>query len=158
MKKIPLTQGKFALVDDSDFEDLSRWKWYYVKKGYAVRAGRKGERTNIVSMHRQIMGDNDPRVVDHVNGNGIDNRQANLRWGTVRENGQNKTLARRSKSGYKGVYYCEQLGNWGARIVNQGKLILLGHYPDKHEAAEAYNRAALKYFGEFAKLNVIERG
>ncbi len=164
MKKIPLTQGKFAIVDDDDFERLIQWKWYATKDKsrcfYAVRSNNIS-----IKMHRVILGakGGDGKIADHINGNTLDNRKANLRFCTSSQNSQNrKKWARPKHSKYKGVTKSKRQRKydvnetWMARIKVKGKKrIYLGHYKSEVHAAIAYNEAATKYFGEFAKLNII---
>ena len=159
MKTIQLTQGKEAFVDDEDFERINKHKWTVLKKSntfYARRTINGGSPSQRhIKMHREIMGltPKDGLVVDHINGNGLDNRKRNLRICTQFQNMKN-TLKRPGKtSKYKGVYWRKERGKWQARITFQNKRIRLGHFEDESEAARAYDGAAKKYFGEFAKLN-----
>lgn len=169
-KKIKLTQGKFAIVDDADFDWLSKWSWHVIKQVfknrtmyYAVRGskelGKRGKKIP-VRMHRVIMSSPEERTVDHKNGNTLDNRRNNLRVCTRSENlrnsKKNKILA---KSKYKGVicytnkYKDSRYHGISARIYVNGKTIHLGIFKTEKIAAKAYDQAALKYFGEFACLN-----
>ena len=91
-------------------------------------------------------------VIDHINGNGLDNRRANLRLATVAQNAWN-SKKRKSRSGYKGVCYDKAKRRWRAAIVHHGRRIHLGYFKEKLEAAKAYDTAAIKYFGQFAHTN-----
>jgi hypothetical protein len=161
MKRIPLTRGKFALVDDDDYEDLSRFKWCTLVddgRAYACRQERqKDGRQKKVFMHRQIAGIGQSHEVDHVNGDGLDNRRSNLRPCTHAENMRNRTRHHNNKSGYKGVSRVSRkhVVKWRASIGLNGKHIHLGYFATKVAAAKAYNTAALKYFGHFAQLNIV---
>jgi len=166
MKEIRLTQGKVALVDDEDYEWLNQWKWNaYRPKGvtwYAKRCVRDSEsRRNInVLMHRVIMGlcHGNPLTVDHIDGNGLNNQQSNLRVCTLAQNVRNRHVVI-GKSKYRGVCLCSgRLGKrpWRASINTGGKNLWLGKYATEEEAAVAYNGAALEYFGRFANLNMVE--
>ena len=160
-KEILLPQGRIVLVDDDDFEKVSSYRWRLCGKGpnkYAItNSPRKlGVRTGIL-MHRMLMGaeKGDGKFVDHINGNGLDNRRENLRFATLSQN-QANTHVVKSASGYKGVFkHCK--GNWEARIgysyAGKKKYKSLGVFKDKREAAIAYNTAALVLYGEYAKLN-----
>lgn len=154
MLKIPLTQGKFALVDDCDYEHVMQWKWYY-HNGYAVR-NRPGRGNGLIRMHRVIlerMGFIDFEECDHVNRDGVDNRQRNLRTATRRQNGCNRGKQRNNTSGYIGVHWHGR--KWQVRISINGKQKHLGYFDDKKEAARVYNLAARMHRGEFAVLNEV---
>jgi len=101
-------------------------------------------------MHRLIMGNPQGMEVDHINGNGLDNRRCNLRVVTTSQNQANQH-ARRGRSSFKGVF--KQRSRWRARIHVQQKGINLGSFLTEEEAARAYDAAALHYFGEHACLN-----
>ena len=148
MKYIQLTQGKFALVDDEDFENVNHFKWFYEKSGYACR--RKSGRS--IRMHRFITNAPENMEVDHINGNGLDNRQENLRICTHKENIRNAKVRKDNTSGYKGVYWHRLAKKWQARVFFNGKHISLGYFDTKDKAANAYNQAAKQYFGDFIRL------
>lgn len=157
MKEIPLTQGQVALVDDEDFEWLSQWKWCASRGAttfYAVRStSRKTPPKRRIWMHRAIMGVTDIAMeVDHINGEGLDNRRANLRTATHQQNSWNVRRPRDNWSGFKGITRTPQ-HRWAAGIVVRGKGIHLGNYDTPDDAARAYDGAARHYFGEFARLN-----
>jgi len=93
-------------------------------------------------------------VVDHINFNGLDNRKANLRIVTHRQNVcHRRKLDKTTRSRYKGAYWDEKMKRWRARIQINGKSIYLGVYKDEVEAAQAYDEGAKKYHGEFAVVN-----
>lgn len=153
MKYIELTQGKRALVDNADFEYLNQWKWYYSGRlrgtSYAVRRGP--EQTKIY-MHKLIV--NKPGFyTDHIDGNGLNNQRSNLRYATNQQNQANTSKQINNKTGYKGVYASRN--KWRARLHILRKGIDGGTYDTKEEAAIAYNRLAIKHFGEFARLNKV---
>jgi len=102
-------------------------------------------------MHREIMSPPQELVVDHINGDGLDNRKENLRVCTHAENIRNQKLNRLNTTGYKGV--CVNREKWISRIKVNGKLLYLGRYNTPEEAAQVYDEAARKYFGKFASLN-----
>lgn len=153
MKRIELTQGRFAIVDDEDFEELSRYKWYF-SNGYAVRKSCVGstrkERQRRVWMHREIMKTPADRQTDHINHNGVDNRKKNLRICTQSENQRNKTQ-KPGVSGLRGVY--KNKNKWQARICVNNIMVNIGTFQDKNDAAFAYNIEAKKYHGEFSFEN-----
>lgn len=108
-------------------------------------------------MHVQIM--NFPNLsVDHINGNTLDNRKENLRIVTHSQNTKNRTKSKNKTSKFKGVNFCKRSKKWRVRIKVEYKSINLGYYTNEIEAAIAYNKAAKKYFGKYAKPNVIEKG
>jgi hypothetical protein len=162
MKYLELTQNKYAIVDDEDFEYLNQWKWQWnnanrSKFGYAHRTERiKGTKMKLHhKMHRLVMNAERGQIIDHVNGNTLDNRKENLRFCTLSQNNQNQAISSRNRSGYKGVSWHKATSRWRVTI-NTDKQISLGYYSDIREAARIYNKAAKKYFGEFAHLNVLK--
>ena len=155
MKRIALTQGKFALVDDEDFDWLNQWKWYFAKPGYAKRdeGGRKNRKH--VLMHRLIMSTPKEKGTDHIDGNGLNNQRNNLRNASILENNRNLLSRKDNKSGFKGVYWHSAIKRWAAQIKFNGKQLYLGSFNSKIEAAKTYNQAAIKYYGSFACLNKL---
>lgn len=156
MKKIQLTQGKAALVDDEDFEFLSQWSWCYNGK-YAVKMTRlsDGSRATIY-MHRLIAPPPKGREVDHIDGDKLNNKRGNLRACTTAENQRNRPAPRHNTSGYKGVYWDVSKSKWRAQIKVGGKNAHIRYSANKEEAALIYNEAALKYHGEFAYQNEVK--
>lgn len=157
--EIPLTQGKVALIDDSDFECVSRFKWYAMRyrdktSYYAVRSTtRTGGKRTAEKMHNVILGTMAGFIVDHINRNTLDNRRCNLRFATQ---AQNKTNTRRrvGSSRYIHVRFDKSCHNpWRAELKANGKRIMLGYFPTEEEAAHAADVGALLYHGEFAQLN-----
>jgi HNH endonuclease/AP2 domain len=151
MPEIPLTKGKVAIVDDCDYEEISKRSWYCSANGYAC-AKKDGV---IVLMHREIMSPKNGEHVDHINGNKVDNRRENLRCCTSAENAYNAKTRFDSVSGYKGVNLDKRGKKWRARIHVGGQEYSLGVFDSKHDAARMYNFWAIQFFGEFAKINKI---
>ena len=143
MKKIKLTQGKYALVDDKDFSRISKHTWHYTSHGYAYK--------DDVSMHRFILNAPKGKQVDHKNMNGLDNQRKNLRICTNLENMRNYSKPQNNTSNFKGVSWHKRGKIWRAYIKLNYKQIHLGHFSDKLSAAKAYNKAATKYFREVNK-------
>lgn len=159
VKSIPVGKNNFALVDDEDYANLSRYKWQYItskKSNTAYAARDQGSRNSRqrIYMHREIT---NFTVVDHINGNGLDNRRSNLREATASQNMANTpkrtSRIRRYTSKYKGVSLEKRTGNWVARILVEGKRIHIGTYSNELDAAKAYDIAAFDYHGTFAKTN-----
>jgi hypothetical protein len=148
MKLIPLTQGKFAKVDDEDYDWLMQRKW--ICNGRYVLSRRGGMKKRI-SMHREIMNPPDDMEVDHIDHDGLNNQRCNLRVCTHYQNSQNRTMHKPTHSGYKGVG--RHFSKWRATIRVNTIRIRLGRFETKEEAAHAYDDAAIKYFGEFSQLN-----
>lgn len=159
MKKIPLSQGLFALVDDSDYDFLMQWKWTANKERKTFTAYRQSNQTTsrtFIYMHRLIM--NMPKkgiFVDHIDGDGLNNQRNNLRLCTNAENLMNRGANKNNTSGYKGVTFYRRLNKWHGQIMLNRKQLHLGYFTSKEAAARAYNEAAKKYFGEFAKINEL---
>jgi hypothetical protein len=154
-KIIPLTQGKQAIVDDEDFEELSKHKWYYVSGiGYAGRNSKDKDNRRTILMHREILHTPQGMCTDHANGDKLDNRKINLRICNSSQNKSNQGLQHHNKSGYKGVCWMVRSKRWEASIYHNGKRIYLGQYRNIVDAARSYDNAALKAWGEFALLNI----
>jgi hypothetical protein len=151
VKRIPLGDGMYAYVDAADYEWLSQWTWHMLG-GYATR----WEKGRAIFMHREILKPPKGKMVDHVNGNKLDNTRANLRTCSRPENSRNKSKPHGTSSRFRGVSYRKDCGRWYARIRFEGRLIHLGSFTDEVEAARAYDRKAVELFGEFARLNFPE--
>ena len=160
MKKIPLTQGKFALIDDEDFEHLSQWKWSALLRRdshgdcwYAIRFAKVNEVADSkgILMHRVIAKAIKGTLVDHKNGNGLDNRRRNLRKVTTQQNAMNTKRTRKNTSGHVGVYWNSKRQCWNAHIAPNGKKIVLGEFSNVNDAISERKKAETKYFGEFAR-------
>ena len=160
--RIRLTQGKYAIVDPDDYRRLSKCKWYAAGKShgfYAVRGGAgKGPNRRQLHMHRHILKVPDHLFIDHINHDGLDNRKANLRPATAAQNGQNRAKYRKGtySSQYKGVSWQKSKSRWRATIQINGRTEILGSFSSQVRAANAYDRSAKKYHGEFAALNLPE--
>lgn len=161
MREIPLTQGKFAIVDDADYPILSQYKWC-INGGYAARGYHHNGKLHIEKMHHRILGHAPPGfIVDHINGNRFDNRRVNLRFITQQQNTFNSArkipkLIGAHNSGYKGVTWRNDRNKWRATITKDGKRTYIGLFDTKFEAACAYNERALELFGKYARLNNIQ--
>lgn len=154
-RKIALTKGFFAWVDDNDFEYLNQWTWHY-SHGYAVRRIRDGKSKKTIIMHRLILNAPGDFQVDHINGNKLDNRKENLRVCSASQNKSNVDAPSTNTSGYKGVSFHKIAGRWRATIKINQKSKHLGHFNDPKDAARAYDLAAIALFGDYARLNFNE--
>lgn len=153
MKQIPLTQGKFALVDDADFGELTKFKWAYCR--YAYRREYRNGKGKTLYMHRVILNTPEGMDTDHINRDKLDNRRANLRICTHSQNEANTDLRRNNTSGFKGVSFHRQTKKWEAKIMCNRQKVHLGLFNNIVLAALAYNAAAKKYHGGFALLNKV---
>lgn len=153
--KIPISGGHFATVDAEDFERISAFKWKAsvrvkkdgtIAKVYAQRSRRDG---GSPMMHRSIIEYNGPMQVDHINGDGLDNRRCNLRLCSRSENMANQEIGIGNTSGRKGVTWHKRDAVWQAQLKVNGKMLYLGSFPDLDQAKAAYDRAAREAFGQF---------
>ena len=154
MKKIKLTQSKFAIVDDEDFEYLNQFKWFAFNSRGIYYACRGKNKKNIF-MHREIMKTVKDMVVDHKNHNGLDCRKSNMRNCTKTENMRNRKSSKNSSSKYLGVSWCKARKKWQAHIFINKKSKNLGRFIKEIEAAKRYNKFAKIIHGDFANINQI---
>lgn len=154
-----LSNGLFAICDWCDFNSVKSFKWNStsldsrVQWAWAHDVENGGEKRKKVAMHNVIMKPSEGFVVDHINGNGLDNRRSNLRIATRQQNTFN-SVHKGGTSKYKGVALDKESGLWRAYIAKDGKRTWLGRFPDELSAAIAYDKAAKDMFGEYAKLNI----
>jgi hypothetical protein len=155
-REIPLTQGKVALVDDEDYVRVSLKKWHarrwgqtwYARRGLAKKGALEG-------MHTFILGPppSPGLQIDHINGHGLDNRKANLRWVTPQQNAMNRR-DRRGVSKYRGVYFNPKRKKpWYSKFEKDGKAVWVGSFATEIEAAKAWDAAVTEAYGEYAALN-----
>jgi len=158
-RRIPLTRGKFAIVDPQDLAPLLRYKWHLAQcptSAYAAAwttTAKNGKRKRIW-MHRQILNVPPQMCCDHINHNGLDNRRANLRIATRAQNSANRQKRNQhTRSIYKGLEWDKKQKKWKARISVRGRKIYLGSFASEIDAARAYDRAAKEHHGRFAVPN-----
>lgn len=138
-------------IDAEDLHLIARHTWRVHRRGYVVRlCGGKS-----IFLHRVIMAPSAGLVVDHINGDKLDNRRSNLRVCTNAQNSMNQRLSASNTSGFKGVRRHWQSGRWQAQITVDGHRRYLGLFADPRVAAHVYNRAAVHFYGEFARLNPL---
>lgn len=148
MKKIELNHGKFALVDDEDYEFLNQWKWRFGKNGYASRTqylggGKKHQKQVGIYMHKLVNKTPQGFHTDHINHNKLDNRKCNLRTTTCSQNMMNQSLSKINKSGHKGVSWYKNA--WVSEIGANGVKIYLGRFSNIDDAVKARQEAELRY-------------
>lgn len=152
---VPLTKGYEAVIDAADVPLVAGSNWYAsmeCRRVYAKRRKTSGHKAHrIVSMHRTILDAPDDMLVDHKDGNGLNNRRKNLRLATATQNACNKTVQSNSASGLKGVVYHPETKKWRARIFLDGKTYSLGLHRTPEDAHRAYTEASGTIHGEFGR-------
>lgn len=143
-----------VLIDDEDYYLIENLPWGIANKKGTIYIQHTGKEKT-VQLARLIMGEPEGKLVDHINGNTLDNRKCNLRIADKRTNAQNMRANVNTTSKYKGVSYDKFRNKWRANIKVDNKQTYLGRFETEEEAAIAYNEAAEKYFGEYARLNII---
>ena len=158
MKKIKLTQNKYALVDDNDFEELNKFKWHALKDENTFYTGRKiwdknTKKQKMITMHRVIMKTPKGKETDHIDRNALNNQRSNLRIVTHSQNQMNKGMGKNNTSGFKGVSWDKNSKKWQANIKENNKRLYLGLFETKEEAYKAYVEACKKYHRDFANYS-----
>ena len=151
---IPLTKGKSAIVDVESLDIVDGVNWHFLPysgTGYAGTRITENGKKKLIRMHRVIMSAPEDKEVDHINGNGLDNRLSNLRLVNRAENQRNSKRRKDNTSGFKGVSHHGKSGRWQARIRVDGKQKSLGLFSTKEEAYKAYCEASKKYHGNFGR-------
>jgi len=157
-RRIYLGEGKLTILNSADYYRLKKFKWHvFACKGkfYAERfALIKNTWTKRIFMHRQIMKAPKGKLVDHRNGDSLDNRRENLRLATWMQNRQNRRKTKsKTSSKYRGLGLSRNRKKWIMRLKHKGKIVATGRFDNEIDAAKAYDEAARKYFGQFARLN-----
>lgn len=157
-RRIPLGEGRFAIVDPLIFYKLNKYHWTIEGRKDCIYAVRNvvtdAHHCKTLRMHREIMKAQPGVIIDHRNNNPLDNRVANLRPATFEQNMHNRRKVRRKTSSrYIGVCLEKKSNLFRVDITHEGKRMYIGRFADEIEAARVYDKAALKYHGEFARLN-----
>lgn len=155
IRLIPLTQDRNAIVDAIDYDFLMQWNWHTHKKSYGEKYyAARSLSGDILMMHNVILPVRRGLEVDHIDGDGLNNRKNNLRPATHSQNQKNRKK-QKSKSGFKGISLDKRYTNkkWRVYINSNGKRINCGGYATQEDAARIYDEAAKKYHGDFAALN-----
>lgn len=158
-----IVENQTVLIDkeDAHFIHMRNWKAFKKPNGYYIKSSKtaKDRSVKVLWLHRLIMGVNDlnwkDSIVDHINGNTLDNRRSNLRIVTTSQNNVNSKVFKNNKTGFKGVDFKKSENKFRARISVNCTRIELGLFNTPQQAAIAYNNAAIKYYGDHAKLNII---
>lgn len=165
MKEIKLVRKRItkdnrafvAMVDDSDYKYLNQWQWRVNINGNSIYADRNitiDEKRITLKMHRVIVGIIDSQIlVDHIDGNGLNNQRNNLRPCTKSQNGMNRGAIKNKSSKYKGVSWLKCGNKWAAEIRANNKKTYIGIFSSEEDAAKAYDTKAKELHGDFAKLN-----
>ena len=156
VKEIKLKSGQVALIDAEDFEKVEPYNWYYNHSSPRLEYAfgrKKNSSVSKIPMHRLILDFPEDKSIDHINGNGLDNRKENLRICSHKMNMANQRVRSNNKSGFKGVH--KQGEKWVASICSNYKINYLGIFNTPEEAASVYNNKAKELFGEFARINII---
>lgn len=159
IRLLPLTNGKFAFIDNDDYDCLSKHNWYVNCGGYPARKvsyRENGKRVyKTIFMHRVVNKTPDGLVTDHVNGDKLDNRKSNLRSCTHTQNMCNVTSRKNTTSKYKGVTWWARDKKWKAQARLHNITRHLGYFDTQEEAALAFNKFCKDNHGEFARLNDV---
>jgi hypothetical protein len=159
-RKIYLNDGLFTILDLMDYYHFAHFKWFVSGrrgKFYAARSFRQNKKNyKLFPLHREIMNAPKGRIVDHENGDSLDNRRANLRFATHAQNSSNRHKKPNTSSRYIGVAFEKRTKRWTATIKRNGKIYWGGRFDNEIDAAKARDKLAKKYHGKFARLNFSE--
>ena len=154
---LTLTKGYTAVIDAADFDKVGHMPWFANTGHNAHLVYARGNRNTpegqiTLHLHRYLLDAPDDKLVDHIDGNPLNNRRSNLRLTDHVGNARNRRMRRTNKAGLKGVKKCPYTGRYGARIFFRKKTIWLGTFDTAAQAHEAYKQAATGLFGEFSRF------
>lgn len=152
VRKIKLTNAEYVLVDDADYEWLNQYRWSWHMNGVQFRRIIDGKEVRTFMTHL-ILPRKTGYVIDHRDGDKLNNQKDNLRYATLSGNARNSGIRKDNTSGYKGI--CKRRNRWQAYIYHNCKQLHLGSFVTKEEAAKAYDNAARDLYGDFARLNGV---
>ena len=151
---VPLTRGYEAVISLADLPIVERFNWCVIvapTKVYATRTECGNGEKRYIYMHRAILNAPPGVLVDHRDGDGLNNQRSNLRFATFGENARNQRISKQNASGFKGVSWHTKGKRWVAQIKHEGEVIYLGGFTDPAEAHAAYCKASAIYHGEFGR-------
>lgn len=156
--EVKLKNNHTLLIDDADWNLVKNFKWTAHKKPpnncyYAIATDYSSGKKKTIYLHNLLINKPSAFTIDHINGDGLDNRRQNIRLATKSQNAGNQKLRANNKTGFKGVCFHKQHKLYMATIKVNYKGIHLGYFKTPESAAKAYDKAAIKHFGKFAKLN-----
>lgn len=159
MAYVPLTKGYEAIIDAEDAKLIGAENWCVTGPGvqigggciYAMRRAKCDGVMTTIKMHRLIINAPDGFQIDHIDGNGLNNRKENLRVVTPAQNLKNRRLSRHNTSGFKGVSWSKSRQKWMANIFSDGRAYHLGEYDSPEEAHKAYVEGSKRYHGDYGR-------
>jgi len=154
---IRLRGGAMTYLDDADYDRAQAYRWHKTSNGYVAGSVVEQGARKRVYLHRWLLDAQPGQLVDHIDGNPLNNRRSNLRLATRSQNQANRRRNRSSRSRYKGVTWHTRQQRWMARLQVNGRRITIGYYADPLQAAYEYDAFARTYFGEYARVNFPPR-
>ena len=152
--EVKLSNGQLLLIDDADIDLFKGYTWYaWRPRKTCTWYAAANTADTLLLAHHLILPARPDLEVDHINLNGLDNHRCNLRYATPSQNKANRPPPISNTSGFKGVSWDKRARKWHSYITVNGRMTHLGYYSDAWDAAESYNRAAIRAWGEFAYLN-----
>lgn len=145
-----ITKGMTCKIDPEDFDKVKNHSWCAVKGKKTFYAQSRISKNELCFIHNIIM---DAKIIDHINGDGLDNRKSNLRKCTITQNNRNRGPSKRGTSSYKGVCWSTAKNKWRANIMINKKQTHLGYFETEKEAAKSYDEKAKEIYKEYAWLN-----